>query len=201
MTDPMQTPAARALRAMHAPAATAREREEAARQMMAAYLPWVKRHLRRWPRARPEDVEDAMSEAIRRFYDPRLLSINHGNPEAWLRKTFHNVLIDQFRRRDEAAGQHLSIDAAPATSDEAPAPGLQLADPGCDTSERVLQRDRLLRAHAAVALEGSENQFIFMEYMRQTPVREIARALGKSVGAVRQRMHEIRSRLRDKPEL
>lgn len=189
------SPAAVALRTLRSPTATRREREDAAETMLKSYRPWINRHLRRWPRDRREDIEDVVQETLRRFCDPTKLRSGHPYPEAWLRRTFVNLIHDLHQLRNGPNGLCVPIDTLDA---ESPGIGSQLPSPRTlgDPADLVSARDLFAKAKQAVLRLRPQDIQMFMLYAEARPGVEIAQQLGLDPGVVRQRMHHLRRFLR-----
>ena len=187
------TPAAVALRAFHDLKATPRQREEAANQMFNAYWPWVKRHLRQWPGLGVHEVEDAMAEAMRRFY--KNAPPDHPQPEAWLRLTFNRILIDQYYQHQTGLGGMVPLHG---TGDDGSEQELQVADrrQSSDPAEIVMRQDLLAKLLQRVERDRPQDLKMFLDYADSKDPDDIARELGITNGTLRQRMSYLRRFLR-----
>jgi RNA polymerase sigma-70 factor (ECF subfamily) len=133
------------------------------------------------------DVETARDLAADVFQ--RLLRSAHNgngpprNPEAWLYRTAHNIVVDYFRRRQHR--QHFPLDDEMTTSAE-------------DGPERIAE-ERVSAAQVRAALQHltpDQQQVIALKFLQGLSNQEVAVVLEKSVGAVKSLQHRALSALR-----
>lgn len=97
------------------------------------------------------------------------------NPRAWLFRTAHNVVIDEYRRRKHR--QHLDVADLHLHADDDPAEEAHLR----------LNADRARRA--LLSLTEEQQQVLVLKYLEGFSNHEVAEILEKSVGAVKALQH------------
>ena len=139
------------------------------------YHPAIYRYLYR----QVADVETARDLAAEVFH--RLLRALHAGQgptdhlSAWLYRTAHNVLVDHYRRQQHR--RHLPLDESLAS--DGPAPG-----------DEVESRLKAAQLRAALRrLTAHQQQVIALKFLAGLPNEEVARIVGKPVGAVKSLQH------------
>jgi RNA polymerase sigma-70 factor (ECF subfamily) len=124
----------------------------------------------------------SVARDIHKFERDRTL----GSFKGWLRNIIRWRIADQFRKRTRASWR----DASPTGADQPRSDVAEIPDPAGDAAESVWEDEwqaNLLKA-ALETIKRSvreEHYQIFDLYvLRQTPVRDVARALGVNVGLV-----------------
>ncbi len=116
------------------------------------------------------DAEEVAQEALARAY-ARWRSVA-GHDEPWVARVATNLAIDRARRRRPVGA---------------------LADPGVHDRD-VLERLGLVEALRR--LPKRQREVLVLRYLADLPERDVAAALGTSVGAVKQHAHRATTRLR-----
>ncbi len=91
----------------------------------------------------------------------------------WLYRIAHNLVIDYYRR--QARSTHVSLDDAPTILAE--------NDDPLQATERQLQQERLRRA--INRLTDEQAQVVSLRFLEGLSIAEVARAIGKTEGAVK----------------
>jgi RNA polymerase sigma-70 factor (ECF subfamily) len=97
------------------------------------------------------------------------------NPRAWLYQTAHNIVIDEYRRRQHR--HHLPLNDAIINSDDNPAEEA--------ATNWVANRVRV----ALKLLTPDQQQIIALKFFEGLTNQEIAEITGKSIGAVKALQH------------
>lgn len=116
-----------------------------------------------------EDAEDLTSEVVLRMV--RSLKKQRGNFHAWMYKIARNALIDFYRRRAVRSEMSLSD-----MENEVP-------DKGRPLSEQVLTVQKLRQGMQHLTEE--QRQVILLKFIEGHNNDEIARIMGKSIGAIK----------------
>lgn len=129
-----------------------------------------------------EDVEDITSEVFQRAFENLARFEWRGTPfVAWLYRIAANIVADRWQSLARENGR-------PATD----IPSVEFDE---DEIERT-ERRALLFCNVA-KLPAEQRLVIEMRFIEEKSVREIAEALGKSTGAVKQLQHRACQKLRD----
>lgn len=118
-------------------------------------------------------AEDLVSEVFTRF----LTALRERRPpqstlRGWLFGVAANVVADHHRRRYRAP--HEQLDEEIVSQEDGPA----------EIAERSATRDDLRRAVAT--LTDEQQHVLAMRYGQELPIQDVARALGKTEGAIKQ---------------
>ena len=131
-----------------------------------------------------QDREECLSEAAMRvvekitLYDPA-----KGSWTAWLTAVTRRTALNKLR----------SLQAQPNTEQITP----QIPSPGPTPEENILQQERLLDLHSAIAsLSQSDQRLFYRKYYYLQSTAQIARESGLSERAVEGRLYRIKKRLR-----
>ena len=131
-----------------------------------------------------ETTRDLVADVFQRF----LQSVGNGNglpqnPEAWLYRTAHNIVVDYYRRQQHR--QHLPLDEEMASGTE-------------DYPEHIAE-GRISAAQVRAALQHltpDQQQVIVLKFLEGLSNQEVAAVLEKPVGAVKSLQHRALSTLR-----
>jgi RNA polymerase sigma factor (sigma-70 family) len=126
----------------------------------------------------PNEVEDAVQEAMMRAWRQRGSCRSPEAPEHWLRRIARN---EAFRQHTRAAARQ--TDALPDDADPSEAPDDGLVD-------------RLFVAEALGRLGDDERRLVVMRYQLDLPDGAIAERLGVAPSTVRVRLHRLKNKLR-----
>jgi len=110
------------------------------------------------------------------------------NPEAFLWKIAHNVYADFSERRRKRAEREAMLD-----------PDITPDDIPCEDDEEMLalQDERLAAIYRLIAFLGRAYRDVMVAfYLDGVPIAEIARREGTSVGAIKQRLHWAREKIK-----
>jgi len=118
-------------------------------------------------------AEDLASEVFTRF----LAALRRPNPPSttlrgWLYAVAGNIVSDHLRKRYNAP--HVELDEAIASSAAGPAELAEAASTRADLRE------------ALAGLTAEQQHVLALRFDRELPIQEVARAIGKSEGAVKQ---------------
>jgi RNA polymerase sigma-70 factor, ECF subfamily len=97
------------------------------------------------------------------------------NPQAWLYQTAHNIVIDEYRRRQHR--QHLPLNEAILDSHDDPA------------EEAAIHLAAAQARDALKLLTPEQQQVITLKFLAGLTNQEIAATTGKSIGAVKALQH------------
>lgn len=159
-------------------------------RLQADLLRWAECQMPAWLRPKL-DPADLVQQALMDAKPPD--GLDERQLLAWFRRALSRDLIDATRKHARAHGD-VGLDVLADSS-------LRLADwlAGDDTSpsERASRAERFALVSAALAgLPDAQRVAVEMRYLRQSPVKEIAAALGKTEGAVAQLLHRAMESLR-----
>lgn len=110
------------------------------------------------------------------------------NPEAFLWKIAHNVYADFSEKRKKRAEREAMLD-----------PDITPDDIPCEDDEEMLalQDERLAAIYRQIAFLGRAYRDVMVAfYLAGVPIAEIARREGTSVGAIKQRLHWAREKIK-----
>ncbi|UCG92933.1 MAG: RNA polymerase sigma factor [candidate division WOR-3 bacterium] len=116
-----------------------------------------------------EDAEDLTSEVIVKMI--KALKKQHGHFHAWMYKIASNALIDFYRKR--AVRSEISLSEMTRA----------IPDTSVNFSKQILLRKNLKPALAALTEE--QRQVIILKFIQEHENEEIAKIMGKSIGAVK----------------
>ncbi len=116
-----------------------------------------------------EDAEDLTSEVVLKVV--KALKTQKGNFHAWIYKIATNAVIDFYRRQAVRSGVSLSE------------MNYEIPDKSTNFSEQVLTQDSLRRALSN--LTEKQSQVVILKFIEGYSNEEIAKIIGKSVGAVK----------------
>ena len=173
-------------------------------EALAGYRPWLVLLARlqidgRLPgKFDPSDAaQQALLEAHRAF--PQFRGGTQAELAAWLRQILARVLAHEFRRyhgtqRRDLAGE-VALDRALAESSRRL--GAALAAPGSSPSHQADRRERAaLLAEVLARLPADYREVIVLRNLEGLPHEEVARRLGRGVGAARMLWIRALARLR-----
>jgi RNA polymerase sigma factor (sigma-70 family) len=130
-----------------------------------------------------QDAEDLTATT----FSKALTSIEHyseqGSFEAWLWSIARHTLRDAQRRQREAIDiEHVAF---------------QLIDPAPPAETQVLQAEQLEMMHQLLhGLPADQRQAVILRFMREWSFNDIARSLGRSIGAVKMLVQRALATLR-----
>lgn len=128
-------------------------------------------------------AEDVTQQAFVSAIRSRMAFDGRSDPVTWVCSIARNALIDHHRRQAREARRHLSLVVK------------EIAVEGeAGTWQRLDEREELL--HALRSLTPDERSAIFLRYFDDLPVREVARAIGRSESATESLLSRARERLR-----
>lgn len=138
-----------------------------------------------------------MMEAVRDW--PRFRGETEAELAAWLRKILAHVLLHEVRRyggaRRRDVGREVSLEEAIAESSRRL--GAALEAPGSSPSQRAGRHELELRlADALARLPADYAEIILLRNVEGLPHEEVARRMGRGVGAVRMLWVRALARLR-----
>jgi RNA polymerase sigma-70 factor (ECF subfamily) len=151
----------------------------------------------------PSDiVQQTLLEAVRDW--PRFRGRTEPELAAWLRQILAHVLLHEIRRHGGArrrdVGREVSLEQALAESSRRL--GTALAAPGSSPSERAGRHEMELRlADALARLPADYAGVILLRNVEGLPHEEVARRMGRGVGAVRMLWVRALARLRQELDL
>jgi len=116
-----------------------------------------------------EDAEDLTSEVVLKMVQS--LKKQNGNFHAWIYKIARNAVIDLYRRR--AVRSEVSLSEMPG----------EIPDKSVAVSEDVLTKEKLRQG--LLTLTEEQRQVILLKFIEGYSNDEIAKVMGKSVGAIK----------------
>jgi RNA polymerase sigma-70 factor (ECF subfamily) len=142
-------------------------------------------------------VQQTLLEAVRDW--PKFRGRTEAELAAWLRQILAHVLLHEMRRHGGAQrrdlGREVSLEEALAESSRRL--GAALAAPGSSPSERAGRHELELRlADALARLPADYAEVILLRNVENLPHEEVARRMGRGVGAVRMIWVRALARLR-----
>ncbi len=142
-------------------------------------------------------VQQTLLEAVRDW--PKFRGGTEAELAAWLRQILAHVLLHEMRRYGGAqrrdVGREVSLEEALAESSRQL--GAVLAAPGTSPSERASRHELELRlADALARLPADYAEIILLRNVEGLPHEEVARRMGRGVGAVRMLWVRALARLR-----
>jgi RNA polymerase sigma-70 factor (ECF subfamily) len=146
----------------------------------------------------PSDVvQQTLLEAVRDW--PQFRGNTEAERAAWLRQILAHVLFHEMRRYGGAqrrdVGREVSLEDALAESSRRL--GAALAAPGSSPSERASRHELEFRlADALARLPADYAEVILLRNVEGLPHEEVARRMGRGVGAVRMLWVRALARLR-----
>jgi RNA polymerase sigma-70 factor (ECF subfamily) len=124
-----------------------------------------------------EVAQDITSEAFARLWKQISLDIDIKNPSGFLFRTARNMLIDHYRGKEKS----------PANLDTM---AFMVKDESQDIEKKVLMDEDMKKIQEAMAqLKDEYRQAVFMYYVEQEPISEVAKSLGKSPNNARVIIH------------
>ncbi|HZW30076.1 MAG TPA: sigma-70 family RNA polymerase sigma factor [Isosphaeraceae bacterium] len=147
-------------------------------------------------------VQQTLLEAVRDW--PKFRGRTEAELAAWLRQILAHVLLHEIRRHGGAqrrdAGREVSLEQALAESSRRL--GAALEAPGSSPSERAGRHELELRlADALTRLPADYAEVILLRNVEGLPHEEVARRMGRGVGAVRMLWVRALARLRQELDL
>jgi RNA polymerase sigma-70 factor (ECF subfamily) len=120
-------------------------------------------------------AEDICSDIFTSLWRQVYLEKEIKNPSAFLFSTARNSIIDYYRKKDKEKNREDIDDYIDIISDKKQ-----------DVHKNAQLKDDMEIVNAAMnQMKEEYRQAIFMYYIEQEPITEVARSLGKSQGAVR----------------
>jgi RNA polymerase sigma-70 factor (ECF subfamily) len=134
----------------------------------------------------PAEAQDVVQESMVRMWRHQS-GIDRAGAPMWLKRTAHNLCIDQIRRRkvrSEVGSEQLEA----SSTDPAPGP------------DRLAESDRLAGAIeiALGRLSEQDRSVLILREVQQMPYAEIAEMLELPMGTLKARLHRAREQLRKK---
>ncbi|HOC53913.1 MAG TPA: RNA polymerase sigma factor [Candidatus Pacearchaeota archaeon] len=125
-----------------------------------------------------EDVaKDITSEVFTKLWKQIYLDNEIKNPSGFLFKTARNMLVDHYRNKDKN----------PANLD---AMAYMVKDDNQDIEKKAMLNDDMQRIQNAMSdLTEEHRQAVFMYYIEQEPISEVAKSLGKTPNNARVIIH------------
>jgi RNA polymerase sigma-70 factor (ECF subfamily) len=137
--------------------------------------------------AQPEDVDDAVQEAMLKAYHHLAAYRPNCAFSTWIYTIARNHCLDRLRKEHVrirlTADRHTIEFESPYPSPEAAAL----------RSESVNVAAALIKS-----LSSEDQQIAFLRFFEEMPFNQISKALGVPVGTLKYRIHHIRRKLRDK---
>jgi RNA polymerase sigma-70 factor (ECF subfamily) len=176
----------------------------AVERLCARYRPWL-RVLAGFQMTRRLDakvdasdvVQQALLEACRAL--PRFRGATEGELKAWLRAILAAVLVHEVRRYTGTEGRDVSREASLDAELAETSRRLRnvLADPGPSPSEHAVQQEQEVRlADVLARLPDDYREVIVLRNLEGLSHEEVARRMGRGVGAVRMLWVRALARLR-----
>ena len=142
-------------------------------------------------------VQQTLLEAVRDW--PKFRGGTEAELAGWLRQILAHVLLHEMRRyggvQRRYVGRELSLEEALAESSRQL--GAALAAPGSSPSQQASQNELELRlADALARLPADYGEIILLRNVEGLPHEEVARRMGRGVGAVRMLWVRALARLR-----
>ena len=156
---------------------------EAFRSLALRYQPRLAAVLDRYTRNR-HDTEDLVQETLLRAYDNLGRYDERWAVSTWLYRIAINLAISQRRRRQPRTNHDGAGASLTTVADEEPV-------------AQAAQREQAGRVWsiAREQLSAEQHAMLWLAYVEQMPMAEIAAAMGKSRVAVKVAMHRARQRL------
>lgn len=120
-------------------------------------------------------TQDICSDVFTGLWKQVYLGKEVKNPSAFLFALARNSIVDSYRRKDKEKNRENIDDYANIISDKSQ-----------DIHEKAQIKDDMKIVNAAMnQMKEEYRQAIFMYYIEQEPITEVAKSLGKSQGAAR----------------
>ena len=136
-----------------------------------------------------EQAEDLFQETFKRVHEKaHTLRGNHFKP--WLFTIATNVAIDGIRRRRrlQVVSLNQKLDCADGRCEELGA--VAVADSSCEPSQQAVRAEQKEQVRRAVeSLPANQRATLVLAYYQQLSYREVAEALGCSIGTVKAQMY------------
>jgi RNA polymerase sigma-70 factor (ECF subfamily) len=136
-----------------------------------------------------EQAEDLFQETFKRVHEKaHTLRGNHFKP--WLFTIATNVAIDGMRRRKrlKVVSLNQKLDCADGRCEELGA--VAVADNRCEPSQEAIRAEQKEQVRQAVeSLPANQRATLVLAYYQQLSYREVAEALGCSIGTVKAQMY------------
>lgn len=124
-----------------------------------------------------EIAQDITSEIFARLWKQISLDVDIKNPSGFLFKTARNMLVDHYRLKERN----------PANLDTV---AFMIKDDSQDIEKKVLMDEDMNKVTTAMAqLKDEYRQAVFLYYVEQEPISEVAKVLGKSANNARVIVH------------
>lgn len=122
-------------------------------------------------------AKDITSEIFTKLWKQIYLDNEIKNPSGFLFKTARNMLVDHYRSKDKS----------PTNLDNM---AYMVKDENQDIEKKAMIDDDMRIIHSAMAkLNDEHRQAVFMYYIEQEPISEVAKSLGKSPNNTRVIIH------------
>ena len=136
-----------------------------------------------------EQAEDLFQETFKRVHEKaHTLRGNHFKP--WLFTIATNVAIDGMRRRRrlQVVSLNQKLDCANGRCEELGA--VAVADNQCEPSQKAIRAEQKEQVRRAIeSLPANQRATLVLAYYQQLSYREVAEALGCSIGTVKAQMY------------
>jgi len=136
-----------------------------------------------------ERAEDLFQETFKRVHEKaHTLRGNHFKP--WLFTIATNVAIDGMRRRRrlQVVSLNQKLDCADGRCEELGA--VAVADNRCEPSQEAIRTEQKEQVRQAIeSLPANQRATLVLAYYQQLSYREVAEALGCSIGTVKAQMY------------
>lgn len=120
-------------------------------------------------------AQDICSDVFTRLWKQVSLDKTVKNPSAFLFTVARNSIVDYYRNNDKEKGTANIDDFAHI-----------LVDKNQDIHKKAQIKEEMRQVNAAMnGMKEEYRQAVFMYYLEQEPITEVARSLGKSQGATR----------------
>jgi len=124
-----------------------------------------------------EIAQDITSETFARLWKQISLDIEIKNPSGFLFKTARNILVDHYRAKEKN----------PANLDNM---SFMVKDENQNIEQKIIMDEEMKKIRSAMAqLKDEYRQAVFMYYIEQEPISEVAKSLGKSPNNARVIIH------------
>ncbi len=124
-----------------------------------------------------EIAQDITSEIFARLWKQISMDTDIRNPSGFLFKTARNMLVDHYRGKERS----------PANLDTV---AFMIKDDNQDIEKKVLMDEDMKKVRLAMSqLKDEYRQAVFLYYVEQEPISEVAKVLGKSANNTRVTIH------------
>jgi RNA polymerase sigma-70 factor, ECF subfamily len=125
-----------------------------------------------------EDIaKDITSEVFTKLWKQIYLDNEIKNPSGFLFKTAKNIIVDHYRNKDRNVAKLDNV-------------AFMVKDDNQDIEKQSMINDDMRRIQNAMTqLSDEHRQAVFMYYIEQEPITEVAKSLGKSANNTRVIIH------------